>query len=373
VGTVRYSPQDTPRIVLGMPAQGLNLEGYFRFLFNCAKDPRFNADTLLAAVQKRHPNFSWLESLLYRFVVIPRMRDGLKQVANQLTWFDQKPDFGPGRVDTFNPYKSFFFKDLSVGDTVGTTDLPSLWDQRERVSMELHWDGNNDSLEERNKSAAIGAGAWPWTLDLASMRRVANWIMDLKPPAMPRDKIDWSRVHSGEVVYQAHCASCHALNGANIGKVTPLAEIGTDSARLDSFTAELAQAMNTIGSCSYGDQIAPSPCTTTWLFSHFHKTNGYANQPLDGLWLRAPYLHNGSVPTLRDLLKPPSQRPKVFYRGDDLYDFTDVGFVSSGPEAERAGFRFDTRLKGNGNGGHDYGTNLSPQQINDLLQYLKTL
>ena len=55
-------------------------------------------------------------------------------------------------------------------------------------------------------------------------------------------------------------------------------------------------------------------------FSHFRKTFGYANSPLDGVWLRAPYLHNGSVPTLRDLLEPSDQRPKTFYRGYDVYD-----------------------------------------------------
>ncbi len=73
-----------------------------------------------------------------------------------------------------------------------------------------------------------------------------------------------------------------------------------------------------------------------WRFNHFRKTNGYANMPLDGLWLRAPYLHNGSVPTLRALLFP-EERPAVFYRGYDVYDWTNVGFVSSGPEAEAGG------------------------------------
>src|SRR3546814_6666122 len=60
---------------------------------------------------------------------------------------------------------------------------------------------------------------------------------------------------------------------------------------------------------------------------------GYNPPFLDGLWLRAPYLHNGSVPTLRDLLEPLAQRPMVFWRGYDLYDPVDVGFVSQGPEA----------------------------------------
>ncbi len=56
---------------------------------------------------------------------------------------------------------------------------------------------------------------------------------------------------------------------------------------------------------------------------------GYVAQYLDGIWLSAPYLHNGSVPTLRDLLRPVAQRPAVFYRGYDLYDPANVGFVSA--------------------------------------------
>ena len=87
---------------------------------------------------------------------------------------------------------------------------------------------------------------------------------------------------------------------------------------------------------------------------------------------RAPYLHNGSVPTLRDLLDPPDERPDVFYRGYDVYDFDDLGFVSSGPDAERRGVRYDTRERGNDNGGHLYGTNLTDTEKQDLLEYLKT-
>ena len=131
-----------------------------------------------------------------------------------------------------------------------------------------------------------------------------------------------------------------------MGQVTPLAEIGTDPERLRSFTAALAAKMNTIG-----DRQA-------WKFSHFRKTDGYANMPLDGVWLRAPYLHNGSVPTLRALLFP-EERPAVFYRGYDVYDWQRVGFVADGPEAEKDGVRFDTRLRGNGNAGHVYGPRAS--------------
>ena len=51
-----------------------------------------------------------------------------------------------------------------------------------------------------------------------------------------------------------------------------------------------------------------------WRFNHFRKTNGYANMPLDGVWLRAPYLHNGSVPTLRALLFPDERPARVLSR-----------------------------------------------------------
>ena len=65
-----------------------------------------------------------------------------------------------------------------------------------------------------------------------------------------------------------------------------------------------------------------------WRFSHFRKTFGYVNSPLDGVWLRAPYLHNGSVPTLRDLLNPERRTSAVFYRGYDVFEPVKVGFVS---------------------------------------------
>jgi hypothetical protein len=79
------------------------------------------------------------------------------------------------------------------------------------------------------------------------------------------------------------------------------------------------------------------------------------------------------VPTLRDLLRPPSQRPVVFWRGYDLYDPVDVGFVSRGAESELVGTRYDTRQRGNGNQGHAFGVSLPDNDKAALLEYLKTL
>jgi hypothetical protein len=90
------------------------------------------------------------------------------------------------------------------------------------------------------------------------------------------------------------------------------------------------------------------------------------------VWLRSPYLHNGSVPTLRALLFV-DERPRAFYRAYDVYDFDSVGYVSSGPQAAKLGWNYDTSLPGNSNQGHLYGTELAADDKLDLLEYLKTL
>jgi mono/diheme cytochrome c family protein len=360
VGTVRDTPTSRRRIISGMPAIGMDLQGYARFLTAAAQDPRFTASNLLDAIAKENSDLNLFERLIYRFVVVGRTKRGILERAQQNAWFDRRPPQGPGRVDTFNPYKVLFGFDMSGDDTVGTVDLPSLWNQRVRQGLWLHWDGNNNSVDERNKSAAIGAGATPDSLDLASLDRVAAWALDLEPPAFPRERIDMTRAARGENSYKAECASCHDIGAPKVGQVTPLTEIGTDQERLRSFTPELAKRMNTIGE------------GRPWQFSHFRKTEGYANMPLDGLWLRAPYLHNGSVPTLRALLFP-EERPAEFYRAYDVYDWQNVGFISSGPDAAREGVRFDTRLRGNTNTGHLYGRELTREQREDLIEFLKTL
>jgi hypothetical protein len=79
------------------------------------------------------------------------------------------------------------------------------------------------------------------------------------------------------------------------------------------------------------------------------------------------------VPTLRDLLRPVAERPKIFWRGYDLYDPVDVGFVSQGGEAQHSGTRLDVSSKSGGNQGHEFGIQLPSAEKDLLLEYLKTL
>ena len=85
-------------------------------------------------------------------------------------------------------------------------------------------------------------------------------------------------------------------------------------------------------------------------------------------------MHNGSVPTLRDLLESPENRPQEFYRGYDVFDPDKVGFVSDvAQEKGKQYFKLDTTLPGNSNSGHLYGTDLSAKDKEALVEYLKKL
>jgi cytochrome c peroxidase len=101
----------------------------------------------------------------------------------------------------------------------------------------------------------------------------------------------------------------------------------------------------------------------------------YKARSLNGIWATAPYLHNGSVPTLDALLQPAEKRPKSFSIGVRTFDPVRVGYLTDVP-----GFpKFNvlnpdgTPIVGNSNAGHDYGTGLSDEERRQLIEYLKSL
>ena len=99
----------------------------------------------------------------------------------------------------------------------------------------------------------------------------------------------------------------------------------------------------------------------------------YKARPLNGIWATAPFLHNGSVPNLFELLLPVAERSKEFYLGSYEYDPVKVGFDSEASKQGSKAFKFDTRLKGNSNSGHEYGAELSETERKELLEYLKSI
>ena len=375
-GTYRTSEGAPRAVVAGMPSNNLDLYRFIRFVLDAGADERLAPDTLIPAMQAAGANLGLIERQVWKFYVIPRVREGFIQRRSRLAPFlAEQAAWGPGRVDTFNPYKlvqmNMLLSAVALDERHGASDFPSIFNQRPREGMQLHWDGNNSSLDERNLSAALGAGVTPKTVDHAAIKRVKEWLFDLHPPRSPH-QVDPAAAERGRAIYMNACAVCHGyqgpdryvFQGAKLGTVEPNSTLGTDAGRLDSYTEAFRQR-----------QLAELFAGTPFQFKHFVKTNGYANMPLDALWLRGPYLHNGSVPTLRDLLAPPAERPSAFVRGIDIIDGKNGGFLSPSCTPGRRpaqGFCYDTRLPGNGNGGHTFATTLPAAEKEDLIAYLLT-
>ena len=156
-------------------------------------------------------------------------------------------------------------------------------------------------------------------------------------------------------------------------KIIALDVIGTDPARAQGLSDRLVAHYN-----------------STWLGAEYPvntEREGYQAPPLDGIWATAPYLHNGTVPTLHTLLLS-STRPRRFTRPTSTdfehYDpvlvgwrFTDVSAEKPSSTPRRSAFQakfiVETARFGMGNGGHTFGDRLSEEQRMDLIEYLKTL
>ena len=371
IGSVREAPGAPARVVPGMPAHQFDLGAWGAFLTSVPLDQKFTGQRLVDQITAMQDNPNRLidkpdliNRLIFKYYAAYVMRERLLVLRQRLAFIDTST-WGPGRVDTFNAPKALLNFPMQYADPkelMGNVDFPSVWNQGPRKGMQLHWDGNNTSVDERNLSAAFGTGAFPPNLDTDRVLRMAKYLEGATPPAYPYP-IDAALAAKGAPVYQEYCAGCHGTREppfrnnppqANelVGTVVPITKIGTDRWRLDSYTWLLAVNQSTLYAGYEKDWGFDPPYPQR--FSHFRKTQGYANTPLDGIWLRAPYLHNGSVPNLRELLEPAASRSKVFYRGNDVFDPQNIGFVSTVAEQDgRKFFVFDTTQKGNGNAGHE--------------------
>lgn len=209
---------------------------------------------------------------------------------------------------------------------------------------------------------ATGLAAW--------QRSGHAFLASLEPPRYPFP-IRTELLSRGRRIYSELCSRCHGTytsNGAGKpdtlsypGIVIPVAEVGTDPKR-SSFPESFVRRTREI------------------LKEEYTITHGYAAPPLRGIWARSPYLHNGSVPTLHELLDPPTRRAGYVLSAnpDDVadYDQVRVGWrCGELPPDQRTEHRaYDpSRLPGLGNGGHLYGAELDAAGRAALIEFLKTL
>jgi hypothetical protein len=197
---------------------------------------------------------------------------------------------------------------------------------------------------------------------------VIAWIRTLEPPKYPHP-IKADLAARGRVLFEKRCSKCHGTYGEHESYpnlLVSLETVGTDPLLAQSYAARPEYHTWYNGSW-YGQ--GPHA-------GRLEPTDGYVAPPLDGIWATAPYLHNGSVPTLQDLLDS-SQRPKFWQRDftNSIYDETKGGWSYEAKPSVEAGDRttYNTTLPGYGNGGHEFGDALDASERAELIEYLKSL
>jgi mono/diheme cytochrome c family protein len=272
--------------------------------------------------------------------------------------------------------------------------------------------------------------------DFVGLQALEEKIAALKPPPWPREVFplkDGLLAH-GMSLFDTNCGGCHAQKDSDLVKdawATPVQVVGTDpkmaknaanrlvdsgilsgslmtkppGSRLPSrahATDVLANSvvgsllagtlkgnsgvqrailldLASLGQSQQHDPIAIQQFLKANLDGLFRKPStaaegAYEARVLYGIWATAPYLHNGSVPNLWELLTPPKDRKPSFMVGSRLFDSKNVGYSTEQTPFKTGNFVTDpANANGNGNGGHAYGTTLSEDDRWAIIEYLKTL
>jgi hypothetical protein len=252
-------------------------------------------------------------------------------------------------------------------------DPPAWWLLKKKKTM-YHTGGGDQRSVRSLMQFMMGPANFPSAFHKAEsdFKDIRQYLLSIEAPRYPLP-INRARAARGERVFKKTCSRCHGTYGQKWtypNKIIPLEEIGTDRRRYDGITRKFGEYYN-----------------KSW-FARDYKalaSDGYQAPPLDGIWATAPYLHNGSVPTVYHLLNSKS-RPKIFTRSfrTDLgaYDPQKLGWkvrvLHRAPDAKKTPaieFRkvYDTRKSGRGNGGHTFGDKLTEEQRMAVIEYLKTL
>ena len=257
-------------------------------------------------------------------------------------------------------------------------DAPAWWLLKRKTTM--YYNGQIDARAVRPLMMFMlspGRDASSFMREEATFADVRQYLMTLEPPKYPFS-VNPGLAERGKVVFEENCAKCHGTYGAERdypNRIVPLGKIGTDASLVNGLTPRIEQHFR---ESWFGNESGPGGRPFPLKYN-----TGYQAPPLDGVWASAPYLHNGSAPTLHDVLKSDT-RPKVFTRsyrtGVEDYDAQKVGWkVTVLPEAPRpassreARQYYDTNQPGRSNGGHPFGDKLSDDERGALIEYLKAL
>jgi len=251
--------------------------------------------------------------------------------------------------------------------------VPPLWNVRKKHAFFYNAAGRGDQV----RLMMLASATCTDTIEEAEamdawLADVRAYLVTLEPPRYPYP-IDPELAEEGQKLFGRYCRSCHGSYGKEESfpnKLIALEDIGTDPALARDAYENSDRFVRWYNSSFYGKTSRIEPVL------------GYMAPPLDGVWATAPYLHNGSVPTLAVLLESAS-RPRYwrFAAEEPAYDAQGVGWAfdelpygKNGAMSWEERYRnYDTSLRGYSNQGHDFGADLTQVERLELVEYLKTL
>ncbi len=356
------------------------------------------------------------------------LREQLEQQIGEMP--SEHPDAGFGREDAFGVIlNEVTGTQLGIPENLRDADapvsFPHVW-----TTPHLAWLQYNGSVENpiaRNVGEVLGVfghieypdevtqDGFASTVNLQNLYELEQWLSTLKAPKWPEQlpSIDEAKAARGKEIYiqNERCSGCHPLEPYPMTakednkfgkqwiqvKMIPLEKIGTDP-RMITQAMERKAKTGKLAPYFKGAKEVPAlnilflaanqiftreakqlglPEEEQVAFAGFRIPGqdapnpfGYKARPLDGIWATAPYLHNGSVPNLYQLMLPGKQRVKRFSVGSQKFDPQKVGYVSSPSPGD---YTFDTSKPGNSNTGHEYAGDLSDEDRYALVEFLKTL
>ncbi|MBK8966507.1 MAG: c-type cytochrome [Lewinellaceae bacterium] len=247
------------------------------------------------------------------------------------------------------------------------TDVPAWWLLKKKHALYYNGLGTGDFARLSSASGMLVMA------DSAEARRIDErmvdliaWIRTIEPPAYPFP-VDATLAAQGKLLFEKTCKKCHGSYGDDASYpnlVVKLDIVGTDSLLAQAYR-QYPEYTEWYNRSWYAQEPYGATLQPTW---------GYIAPPLDGVWATAPYLHNGSVPTIDDLLNSP-QRPVYWKRSFDNSDYNPekLGWRYSAETGKTDSKTYDTTLPGYGNGGHTFGDKLTTEERKAVLEYLKTL
>jgi hypothetical protein len=389
---VSYDAEGLPRADaawLGAPNTSLNLEAYVQAIYDAFAKYGADGPRLIEVAQAVFPDMRADEVATLKSFVLPRVKQRMARIAAQESAGPLPFVNGTAGVTNGVAALKMQFGLLGAGAQAqerGFTAIPDLGDRGLRAM--LLYDGAYAPKGEGPIGPFTRADVTPAHLDrlgevtafftvpsmgvhpgrvrahLADARDVLHFVDTYASPRFPAP-VDRARAREGQALYAARCASCHGAYDDSLERPRLqsfpnwMGDVGTDPARAQAFTPALRDKLN---QSAYGEKIIS------------RATGQYAAPPLSGLWMSAPYLHNGAVPSLEGVLDP-SKRPASFRVGGHALDLATLGVsYPAGHTPFATPQTIDTTQAGFGNRGHETEVEgLSARERRALIEYLKLL